>query len=140
MSKIFDITRSKSGTPCLWEQGGGMSNTGDAQIIAGPDGLPIRPLYIRQRGQLACEQHALIPVAIGDFVVEADHHREDFNIRIFRIVGIDDEQAETEPVADFFQGEWDSPLPEYLKLAVSAATQKATCYHCREPHFIQVQA
>ncbi len=44
--------------------------------------------------------------------------------------------ATLEPFASFGMGEWDAELPAYLEAAVQAAIEKATCYHCREPHFI----
>lgn len=38
-------------------------------------------------------------------------------------------------MATFSEGEWDEePLPEWLP-AIEAAKAKATCYHCREPHY-----
>lgn len=44
-----------------------------------------------------------------------------------------------EKVAEFSNGEWDN-LPQFLEDAVEAAMEKATCYHCREPHFAKEPA
>jgi len=43
----------------MWEKGGGMSNTGFATVICGPNGSPLKPLFIATRGTLACSKHAL---------------------------------------------------------------------------------
>ena len=69
------IVESKRGIPCLWERGGGYSNTGEATLICDKDGWQKKAIYIRRSGSLACEEHALIPVKVGDVVVLASHHR-----------------------------------------------------------------
>ena len=70
-TKTIFIERTKKGLPALWERGGGYSNTGEATIIAGPNGKKKVPLYIRQRGTLACAHHALFVVHEGDIVIES---------------------------------------------------------------------
>jgi len=138
MSKEFVIERSKRGIPCMWESGGGYSNTGEATIIAGKNGEAKQPIYIRRRGQLACCEHALIPISVGDYVISASHHRGDFEIFVYRITEIIlKEEASTEKIAEFSNGEWDAELPAFLEAAVQAAMQKATCYHCRDPHYVR---
>lgn len=134
--KMIKIERTKKGHPALWESGGGYSNTGEATIIAGPNGEKKTPLYIRQRGPLACAHHALFVVHEGDMVIEAEHHRRDFEIRIWHIDQILKEEARLTLIYEYSRGEWDAELPAFLEAAVQAAVEKATCYHCREPHFI----
>ena len=119
----------------MWESGGGYTNTGNAVIIANADGSKKRPVYIRRRGPLACDNHALFVVKPGDIVVEASHHRRDFEIRVWCIDQILEEEARLNLLHEFSLGEWDTELPEDLQAAVEAAMNKATCYHCREPHF-----
>ena len=142
MTKTFELTISKTGIPCLWEQGGGWSNTGEAVIVTAPDASPIKPIYVRKSGSLACSNHALIPVNVGSVVIEAHHHRKDFFISVWQIKSID-ETAKAEMIAEYSMGEWvfsQEPHPEvadHLLAAVEAAQKKATCYHCREPHYIR---
>jgi hypothetical protein len=142
MSKEFVIERSKRGIPCMWECGGGYSNTGESQIIAGKNGEAKQPIYIRRRGQLACCRHALIPVDVGDFIITTNHHRGDFETRICRVEEIQAETAVCSIIGEYSLGEWvfsQEPHPEvvdHLIPAVDAAWEKATCYHCREPHYI----
>jgi len=131
------IERTKRGYPALWESGGGMSNTGFATIVTGRRGEALKPIYIRRRGHLACSNHALFVVKLGFYVVEADHHRGNFNIRVKRIMRIEEDEAAIELVAEFSDGEWDSPPPMELSFAIAVAKEKALCYHCREPHFIR---
>lgn len=144
MTKTFKLTISRTGIPCLWESGGGSTNTGEATIIAGKIGLPLFPIYIRERGPLACENHALIPVTAGCFVVKAIHHRRDFTVQIWRILNIIDDTAQAELAWEYSEGQFGDPasyigslLLQNLKAAMNAAVEKATCYHCREPHYIK---
>ena len=131
------INRSKSGLSCVWEQGGGYTNTGAATVICSPTGHPKRAIYVARRGMLACGEHALIPVTPGDHIVQARHHRSDYSITIYRIREINADTAEIEVVTEFSNGEWREPLPAAeFEAAVNAAREKATCYHCRGPHYI----
>lgn len=213
MEKI-PVERTKKGYPALWECGGGYTNTGKATIIASAEGKKKKPVYIRRRGHLACAEHALFVIEKGDYVIEANHHREDFEISIYKIINFFTEQYEKpchrpigtitkkefkekfgikyeeaykkekyslrdmdeccsgfykitddiaftysfpeselvdlytiekitktidyaglEIVAKYSRGEWDVEPPACLKAAIKAAKEKATCYHCREPHF-----
>lgn len=136
---MMKIERTKKGFPALWECGGGYTNTGKATIIAGKDGQPKKAIYVRRRGHLANGEHALIPIAVGDYVICAGHHREDFNIYIYKILQFKTEKEEdvaiVELTYEFSRGEWDKEPPAYLEQAVRTAMEKATCYHCREPHY-----
>lgn len=141
MREQIRLETTKSGLPGMWESGGGATNTGGCRIIAGKNGEPRRPIYVRRSGSLACSEHALIVVEVGFYIVVADHHRQDFAVNVKKIVGISKSadghhQAEVELVNEFSRGEWNVPLAAELEAAVSAAYQKAVCYHCREPHFV----
>ena len=143
MGKVW-LEKTRSGLPALWEKGGGWTNTGEATIIAGPDGRPKRPIYIRRRGHLAGGEHALFVIRHGDHIVEARHHRGDFHIQVYRVEAIGEEDgrpyAEAGLVAEHDMGEWAPPLPPYLQAAVEAAREKARCYHCRSPHYVAAEA
>lgn len=124
----------------MWEEGGGWSNTGSSTIICDRNGLAKKAIYVRKRGSLACEKHALIPIIVGDVVIKANHHRRDFDIDVKRIVKIpeqdDENEIQFETINSFSCGEWDSDIERY-KDAVDAAMEKATIYHCRHPLFIK---
>jgi hypothetical protein len=142
MERTISLEVSKRGTPCTWECGGGWSNTGSADIICAADGSPKAPIYVRRKGELACGNHTLIPVQVGDVLVEAEHHRKDFTISISEVVDIVIEEngyiAKLHPLAKFDNGEWDDiEKPKNYKGAINAAIDKSTCYHCREPHYIK---
>jgi len=129
---------TKKGYPAAWEAGGGMTNTGDADIICGRKGEALNPVYIRGRGDLCCNNHALFIVSVGFHKISADHHRGDFNISIHSVVSAPMHEEPTwELLFSFSRGEWDKEPPAFLDAAISAATEKATCYHCREPHYIK---
>ncbi len=135
--KIIEIERTKKGFPALWESGGGYTNTGEAIIITGKNGEAKQPIYIRRKGQLACCRHALIPVDVGYYIISAKHHRRNFEISVYRITEILKEDASIERVAWFSIGEWDTVPFVSLEASIQAAMKKATCYHCREPHYIR---
>lgn len=130
------VERTKSGKPALWECGGGLSNTGYANIVTGPNGEPLKPFYIRMRGHLANGNHALVPAVVGGYVIFARHHRGDFLITIYRIDRIEGEHAFVTKVNEFSQGEWDTELDEKLAPAVESAKRKAMAYHCRSPFYV----
>ena len=140
MLKNMKIEKTKKNLPAMWERGGGYTNTGEATIIAGPNGEKKRPVYIRRRGSLACDNHALFVVKPGDVVVKVSHHRRDFEIEIYKILDFEEETAVVEQVNSFSRGEWDKEPPTYLEQAVQAAMNKATCYHCRSPHFVKEES
>lgn len=141
MNMKIIVDKTKKGFPALWECGGGHTNTGYATIIAGKGGQPKKAVYVRCRGSLACEHHALVILEVGDHIIEANHHRRDFDISISKILGFEDKQGEkfaiVKQINCFSMGEWDVELSAHLQAAVQAAMEKATCYHCREPHFIE---
>ncbi len=131
----FRIERTKKGHPAMWERGGGHRNTGYSTIIAGKNGKPKKPIYIRNRGELANKEHALFIVEVGDHIIQADHHRHDFEIKIYRIQKIFDDYLEAIEINDFSEGQWDDMVTGYLQDAVKVAMEKAECYHCRSPHY-----
>jgi len=137
----FTAEITRTGIPCLWEAGGGATNTGKAQVICAADGSPKKAIYVRRYGHLANREHALIPVRRGDVVVKAHHHRRDFRVSIWRLGDLcrDEEQPYfPATLISYWNGyEWtDQEAAKPYWLAMQAASEKATCYHCREPHFI----
>ena len=138
--KKIDIELTKKGHPAIWEKGGGMSNTGYATIVAGAQGEKLIPAYVNRRGHLAIGKHALFIIHPGYYVVLADHHRRDFEIKVYRITSIDKKEqlANVELVCEYSMGEWDVEPPGFLKLAIDAAVDKASCYHCRETHYAEI--
>jgi len=123
------------GLPALWEEGGGWTNTGEAQIVCGPHGEKKRALYGGHG--YCCGRHVLFLVHPGDVVVRARHWRRFFTIAVYRLGSIEptaDQQgykAETELIARYQEGEWAPELPPEFADAVEAAKWKATSYHCR---------
>lgn len=138
------IEKTKKGFPSYWEAGGGYSNTGGATIIASKDGQPKKAIFVRRGGELANSEHALVILEVGDHIIFASHHREDFEIQILRVLDFVKEEEKThaavEQINCFSQNEWDAELPAFLEAAVQAAMGKATCYHCRAPHFISIDS
>ena len=125
MEKI-NIEKSKKGFPCLWECGGSFSNTGEATIIADRNGNKKQAIFIRNKGNLACENHALIPVEKNDYIIKCNHNRTGVMIKIFKIVDITSDKAILEE--NYFE--------EKLYKACEAAKNKAYDYHCRTTYYV----
>lgn len=152
-TRIRIAETARKGYPAFWERGGGFTNTGEASIICGRDGSPKKAIYVRQKGHLANAEHALVLVSKGDFIVTAEHWRNDFEIRVCQVVDLEKEEYEYEYEGEkhmyrkwyaivkekyhFDNGRWNDKVPEFLNAAIEAAKDKATCYHCREPHYVE---
>lgn len=124
--RTMPLHRSRSGLVCLYECGGGLTNTGGAQLVTSPTGKPKRAIYIRTHGQLCNGDHALIPVRVGDCVVSVDRHRDRVAVQVERITAINGDTATLEHTDDLIC--WD---------AIQAAVEKSWDYHCRQPHYIR---
>ena len=140
MSQVVKIqgARTNSGKLGIWEHGGGSTNTGTAQIVCGDRGQPLKPIYIRARGDLSNSDHALFVAQKGMHIVKASHHRDDFEIDVLRIDSECDDFIFAEIVAQYRQGEWDNPYVMKLMDAIDAAKDKAQTYHCRTPVYFEV--
>ena len=86
---LVEIEKTRKGFPAFWEKGGGYTNTGEAIIVASQSGGPKRPVYIRRRGHLANSEHALFVLELGDYIIEAKHHRKDFRVEIYKVIGFE---------------------------------------------------
>lgn len=118
---------SKRGLPCVWESGGGWSNTGEAQIVCNRNGNKKKAIFERTRGDLACQQHALVHVEIGDFIIRVDRHRDNYKVVAMEIMSINGDVAECRQVR----------ITAALYRAVEAAKMKSCVYHCREAVYIR---
>lgn len=124
--RIINLIKSKSGLTCLYECGGGLTNTGGARLVTSPTGKPKRAIYIRTHGDLCNNDHALIPVKVGDCLVTVDRHWDRVSIRVERITAIDGDKATLERTDDLISYD-----------AIQAAVAKSQHYHCREPYYIR---
>lgn len=151
MKEVFKVEKTRRGHLALWEWGGGFTSTGDSTIICGKDGRAKKAIYIKRKGHLANAEHALVPVSHDDYIVTAYHHKGKFVIRIYQVVDFEKKEclapdnkevkyeywcAIAEERFSFSDGEWSGELPVHLLVPVQKAMEKATCYHCREPHYV----
>ena len=130
------LETSKSGLPCLWLAGGACRNSGEARVIANADGTPKNPLYVRKNGELSNSRHALVVVAVGDFVLDYYYGQGDEVGKIYKIKAINGDTAETETVVDYCNGTAKGNLPKCLGEAFDAVIAYAREYHCRRAYFI----
>jgi len=142
MTKIT-LERTKKGLPAFWERGGGCTNTGSSYIIADSRGNKKKAIYIRRKGTLSNSLHALVIVEPGDYIIQAYHHRGDFEIQVHRVgMLVPNSEAQTweaviQETYSFSENEWDKEPPEFLRPAIEAAKEKALTYHCRRPFYVE---
>lgn len=123
-TKEIYIVHSKTGIPCTWEEGGSMTNTGEAWIIGDSFGRAKKPIYVRNHGKLACSEHALIPVRKGDTLIHASRWHDEYTIVSYRIKEITGDSAVVH----------ENEMINYEML--QAAIDKVSTYHCRIPMYI----
>lgn len=128
----------------LYEQGGGMSNTGHALVYCNSEGEALKPLYIIRRGHLALGKHAAFGLWEHQTMIEihASHHRRSFYLALNKVTATKQELV-TEKlwgISEVDRDNWKEALPnmytQYTR-AIEAAIDKALCYHCREPHYLK---
>jgi hypothetical protein len=138
MVKQIAIELTKRGYPALWEEGGGMSRRGHALIVAGPNGEPLKPIFVKTGGPLALGKHALFILREGCYIISLQRWGHDYCIQVYRVMEIDtgNKVANVEQICEFSQGEWDQDPPDHLLTAIEAAKEKSNCYHCRSSHYM----
>jgi hypothetical protein len=134
---MITLTISGNGIPCLWEKGGGYSNSGESTIITGKHGQAKKSIFVREKGVLSCNTHALIPVFNGDYVIEANHSFMDYTIQIYRITAIKGDKAVVKLTNTYSDGSWDAEPCWQLFEAIEVAKKKAAEFHCRRPLWIR---
>ena len=133
------ISLSKTGLPTMWEKGGASKNTASATIICDFEGFPKRAIFTKKKGNIACAEHALIRIEIGDAIIEVNSIRNVSTIEILRITDIKKKQliANVSRIAYWEDGEWDNVIiASKYKDACEAALSKASDFHCRKPYYV----
>lgn len=132
---MFEVERLKSGLPTITENGGGMTSSGDAQIVCGPSGEKIKPLWVPKRGY-SNDVHAKFVAKVGMCIIVVKWDNRSESASVFRITGITDNEAESELVGESEDGDGNIPLE--FQDAVTAAFDKASDYHCRRAHYVDL--
>jgi hypothetical protein len=120
------------------ESGGGMTNTGYSTIICGLSGKALRPYVVHTHGHLSNGTHAEFWILSSYIKICASKKEQDLDI--VKMTAEYDEQERVIRVSETqiwhgFENELPKRYNRYAD-AVSAAVDKADCYHCREPHYI----
>ncbi|MBP5215789.1 MAG: hypothetical protein J6039_04450 [Alphaproteobacteria bacterium] len=133
---------TKHGLVALWESGGGMTHTGNAQIIVKPDGEKPLAVYIPHKGQLSCGNHALIPVQPYWYLISTTRWRDEIEHKVYKIARISkigDPHVELTLINKFDKGEWDTPPESFLEKAIQTAEDKCKIYHCRSAVYVRTK-
>lgn len=129
----IEVETSKSGLSCLWECGGGWSNTGGAQIICDRFGNTKKAIYVPTHGDLCNGEHALIPVTVGDIVINDEQHHGNHEISVWKIINIEDGKAVLTLLEYCGKARLDTETVSHN--AIIAAMEKASDYHCRSVYY-----
>lgn len=123
---------SKSGLPCLWECGGGYTNTGGAQIICDHFGNAKKAIFVPRKG--VDIGGAVIPVVAGDIIINNERWHEKNLISVIKIQSINNSIATLKVIYRFshngnsdYKGKYDN--------AINAAIDKSNDYHCRSVYY-----
>lgn len=123
-----EVVLSKSGMACLWECGGGFSNTGYATCVADKYGNPKSAIFIKDRGDLACNEHALVPVVYGDLVCEVNRpNKFELDIKVYQVQEVENNSATLVELEDISK----------LQQLTDATVYKSQIYHCRIPVYVK---
>lgn len=141
--RVVPVEHSVVGGLAAWERGGAHDvNRGEATVIAGPNGEMKRALNVLAH-YVPNDKHALLPIAAGDFVIQASYYMGDYSMWVGRVtsfVGADVHGAEKtfakiKVLHCFERNAWDSEPPETLAAALKAATDESQEPDCRHPFY-----
>ena len=124
--------KSTTGKFILSESGGGLSNRGGSRIICGSSGEKLPALFIPKG--YANGDHAWFHLKPGMVVIEAGRSRGGESVEVCTVTAIADNGDVTLKKIGYLEN-GDGNIPKRFDAAVKAALDKASCYHCREPHF-----
>lgn len=147
MEKFFEGSYSNHGLPCLWECGGyGLKNgieRGYARIIANSRGNMQRAIFINRDGseENINGNHALVPVRLNSFVLEADVKNQTIIMNLYVVSGfvpVDDKKVRVKvtTVNRCFNHIWDEKIGGFLLNMANAADRKARCLNCVQPFYV----
>jgi hypothetical protein len=126
----INISRSRSGLPCLGAGGGAMSNTCQGRFILRDGKRLADAIFVRQHGSLSNQfDQAIVPVKVGDVVVDVygsrpvDMNNPNLSVKASRITGFVNDEATLEYVEYPF-----STLPESVVEGLSQ-------YHNRDGRY-----
>lgn len=127
----IDVQLSKIGISCLTEAGGSMSSTGEATIICNKEYNKKKAIYIFTKGDIACKDHAVIPVDKDDHVIYVERHNNTCSVYDFKVIDIIRKKAvllltNNKVVGTDYNG----------NSAIEAAIRKSLDYHCKQPYYI----
>lgn len=131
------IVKTKKGHFADWEGGGGMTNTGNAEIVCNSDGSSKCPIYVRTGGHLSNGHHALFIVKEGDVSIRIDRHSSEYRIKIYKYLSFseEDEQCFAELELVWQNDGYESEIPAVYQNAVEVGMKKSRDYHCRIPYY-----
>lgn len=138
---IIKFNLSKSNIPTLTESGCGMTNTGEARIIANNKGNEKKAIYVFTKGHRSCADHAIIPIQKDDIIVEAYRQRDNYLIQLNQIqsINIPKEEVKVREICTW-NSEKNAQIPSKclpFKRAINAAIEKTNIYHANTPIYIK---
>lgn len=139
MKRRLKVETDKNGNACLFEFGGAIARLiflGAAQIITGPNGEKKEAELIKSGSNIANGNHALIPIEVGDYVINVTGCNDMTLISIYKITSIDEDGVDDRCCA-VETIEENSTAARLLEPAIVAALEKAETLHCRKAMYIK---
>ena len=135
----INVEETRTGRPCVWEEGGGRTRSGHAVLVTDSKGEPLKPLYVQGKGIRVCSKHALMPLVEGGYVIAVEYKGPQGLLEVYQAVLCEESPGLELQLVQSVDGLQDPPqgiLPSFLYKAVSAAWRKARMYHCRSVTYV----
>lgn len=92
----------------------------------------IKPFTYLKKGDLACKEHAVIPVTVDDHLIYVERHNNTCSVYDFKIIDIIRKKAvllltNNKVVGTDYNG----------NIVIETAIRKSLDYHCRQPYYIK---
>ena len=138
----LSIVRTKKGHPAKWEQGGNSDGLGDVVLIGDEHGSPKRALYVKRNDKAANGEHVLLPLKVGDIVVNVKSKEKVQSIHVMEIVSIpetEELQCDAKLINIYTDGIWQTEIAEGTDLynMVISACEKAAVVDCQRGYWYQ---
>ena len=82
----INVEETRTGRPCVWEEGGGRTRSGHAVLVTDSKGEPLKPLYVQGKGIRVCSKHALMPLIEGGYVIAVEYKGPQGLLEVYQAV------------------------------------------------------
>lgn len=125
--------------PCIWEAGNKKETQGFSQIIASSNGNRKKALYISKFNK--SKKHALIPIAISDFIIKTSINNGNVFTTISQVKDLNLSKLGSTAICNIiaikYNDQWQGIMPNYLNIALEMSIAKANHEDCKKVYYIK---